>query len=276
MECQRAARRRRLELTTPEDVSASSYASNVAATFVWITGERTSLGLAFGAMHRRELSVLVVYLAVVLSACDTGAGRIDTACRSNDDCAATELCATGLCENGVGVCIAVPTSCEDTDDFVCGCDGQTYQNSCFASQARVRLGSTGPCACADNSECIDSQFCAQENSCSNVGRCLARPETCDPSDMQQVCGCDGTTYENECAAFQSGVRVSALGTCECTINADCATDEYCNAITCDGPGVCESRPATCPPPEGPSVTGCDGVVYDSECFAAAEGIRVRP
>ncbi|TFH31661.1 MAG: hypothetical protein E4H00_03050, partial [Myxococcales bacterium] len=39
-----------------------------------------------------------------------------------------------------------PTMCPDTDSPVCGCDGQTYQNVCFADMAGVRLAITGPCA----------------------------------------------------------------------------------------------------------------------------------
>lgn len=89
---------------------------------------------------------LIVFL---LQGCGD-AGRIDTACRSNDDCAATELCATGLCEGGIGVCTERPTMCPDTDSPVCGCDGQTYQNTCFADMAGVRLARTGPCLPAPN------------------------------------------------------------------------------------------------------------------------------
>lgn len=227
-------------------------------------------------MSRPALSLFAAYLAIVAGACDTGAGRIDTACRSNDDCESTELCATGICENGLGECIPIPMSCEDTVQYVCGCDARTYDNECLAQQARVRLASPEPCLCASNSECVEGQFCALDDSCLNVGSCLPKPETCNTSDTQQVCGCDGNTYDNACLAFQSGVRVSALGTCQCDTNADCATDEYCNAITCDGPGLCEPRPATCPPPDGGSVIGCDGVEYGSECIAASEGIRIRP
>jgi hypothetical protein len=227
-------------------------------------------------MFRVQLPLLVVSLAVSAGACDAGAGRIDTACRSNDDCESTELCATGICENGLGVCIPIPASCDDTVRYVCGCDGRTYQNDCFAAQARVRLASAEPCLCADNTECVEGQLCALDDSCSNPGSCLPEPESCDPSDTQVVCGCDGMTYDNECSAFQAGVRVSALGACDCTTNGDCASNEYCNAMTCDGPGGCEPRPATCPPPEGGAVTGCNGVVYQSACLAAAEGIRVRP
>ena len=81
---------------------------------------------------------------LVLQGCGD-AGRIDEACQSNDDCAATELCATGLCEGGLGVCAERPTICPDTDSPVCGCDGQTYQNDCFSDMAGVRIARTGPC-----------------------------------------------------------------------------------------------------------------------------------
>ena len=84
---------------------------------------------------------LIVFL---LQGCGD-AGRIDTACGSNDDCAATELCATGLCDGGLGVCTERPAMCPDTDSPVCGCDDQTYQNVCFADMAGVRLAHTGPC-----------------------------------------------------------------------------------------------------------------------------------
>ena len=91
------------------------------------------------------LPALVAGLSVFLLQGCGDAGSIDTACRSNDDCAPTELCATGLCEGGVGVCNERPTMCPDTDSPVCGCDGQTYQNACFADMAGVRLAVTGPC-----------------------------------------------------------------------------------------------------------------------------------
>lgn len=91
------------------------------------------------------LTALTAGLIVfVLQGCGD-AGRIDTACRSNADCAPTELCATGLCENGLGLCDERPTMCPNTDSPVCGCDGQTYQNDCFAAMAGVRIAITGPC-----------------------------------------------------------------------------------------------------------------------------------
>jgi NAD(P)-dependent dehydrogenase (short-subunit alcohol dehydrogenase family) len=129
-------------------------ARNVPATFPKRFGQAESsdsgLGLPSGLMSMRTL-VFIGLLALVvgvlfffLQGCGD-AGRIDTACQSNSDCAATELCATGLCEGGLGVCTDRPTTCPDTDDPVCGCDDETYQNRCFADMAGVRLARTGPC-----------------------------------------------------------------------------------------------------------------------------------
>jgi hypothetical protein len=93
-------------------------------------------------MSLRSLCLIGV-CALVLGCGD--AGSIDTACRSNADCAESELCATGLCENGIGICVERPTTCSDVDDPVCGCDGQVYQNLCFANMAGVRISNEGPC-----------------------------------------------------------------------------------------------------------------------------------
>lgn len=226
-------------------------------------------------MPLRLYTLYALSLLAFVLACDTSAGRIDQACSSNADCASTELCATGLCEGGIGACIERPTTCEDVENPVCGCDGRTYQTECFASREGVRLATNQTCICQDNGGCVDDQFCALDDSCGNPGTCLPRPESCDSADTQEVCGCDGVTYPNECAAFQSAARVSALDACDCTTNDDCGESQFCNAITCDGPGGCEERPAGCPP-EGPTVTGCDGALYDSACVATALGVRVRP
>ncbi|MEM7436391.1 MAG: hypothetical protein AAF436_14620 [Myxococcota bacterium] len=228
-------------------------------------------------MRLAQLSLLSLALSLTCAIGCGGqdAGRIDEACRSNADCEATEFCATNICNDGLGACTPRPESCDEVPvALVCGCDGRTYDNVCLAQQAGQRLANEGACFCADNSECFDDQFCELTDSCSNRGTCLPRPPMCEP-DPEDVCGCDGVDYGNACLAAQSGARVSALGPCECTTNDDCESDEYCDAITCDGPGGCSPRPTTCPD-EGPEVTGCDGVVYPSACDAALAGVRVRP
>lgn len=89
-------------------------------------------------------SLLLIAIGLLVFGCGNVRG-LDSACRSNADCADTELCATGLCENGFGVCSPRPTTCTDQDAPVCGCDGQVYQNLCFADMAGVRIRNEGVC-----------------------------------------------------------------------------------------------------------------------------------
>jgi len=55
--------------------------------------------------------------------------------------------------------------------------------------------------------CKGSTFCkTTEGTCAGGGRCEDMTTSCDRS-MKQVCGCNGATYDNECAAFGVGVSV---------------------------------------------------------------------
>ena len=239
----------------------------------------------------RQLLV-VPYLALSLLGCGDD-NSLRSACNFNSDCAATELCATGACPDGVSVgeCVERPTECGDTVSDVCGCDGVTYQSACFASQAGIRLSLPIGCFCADDSTCTDQQLCFSTTSCGGSGNCQTRPLEC-PDTVNPVCGCDGQQYDNSCLAEQAGVRVSAAqlpegASCDCNTNEDCAPTDFCNngrttsggTVTgsCDGPGFCETRPieAECPPDEV-LVDGCDNVEYTNFCFANAAGVRVAP
>jgi hypothetical protein len=130
--------------------------------------------------------------------------------------------------DGPGVCEPIPEFCIEIFAPVCGCDGQTYGNSCFANAAGVSVESEGECEpseppgqlCGSRGlpECPDDSFCSfpPEASCGRAdvpGVCAVRPEACiqifDP-----VCGCDGLTHGNACTAASAGVSVDFVGACE--------------------------------------------------------------
>lgn len=83
------------------------------------------------------------------------AGSTTTPCSDNAECSPTDFCAGSSC-GGAGTCEPRPGECPVTGTAVCGCDGQTYANSCEPALVGVRVFAEGDCADAGPDAGLDA------------------------------------------------------------------------------------------------------------------------
>lgn len=224
----------------------------------------------------------------------TCGGKIGTLCAKEEYCQykPEDMCGTA---DQTGTCSPKPELCDKKLAPVCGCDGKTYDNACFAALSGISVASEG--ACEQEKVCggiagiscgSRSEYCAYPQGTCNVadrqGTCQPRPLTC-PASRTKVCGCDGKTYDGECEAIQAGVSVDYEGACgtqrTCTsrtATTACLRGEVCyyDEGTCNSlskPGVCIIPPTLCPRIYKP-VCGCDGKTYSNDCEAKAANVAV--
>ena len=144
-------------------------------------------------------------------------------------CGANEYCEFGpynVCgAAGAGVCTPRPNSCSYIVNEVCGCDGVTYTNECFANQAGVDVSSQGACnppICAIRPP---AGCCFEDSQCSHLkgGECIGA----------------------DCSNRHAGICKGAPPKGGCWEDADCGRGE-----TCEGEQICPCG-ALCIKPDAP-------------------------
>jgi hypothetical protein len=146
-------------------------------------------------------------------------------------CDAKRFCDYTLAENcgrrgDTGTCTARPDACDTVEQPVCGCDGKTYSNECFANMAGVAIAATGGCdlgtgaTCGGlrGSQCPSGQYCnfpieTQCGSGDQTGTCELSGGIVCSDVVMEVCGCDGKTYPNACYAARAQTSVASEGPC---------------------------------------------------------------
>jgi hypothetical protein len=71
----------------------------------------------------------------------------DNICFGNDGCDPFHYCLLDDCDAESGICVLRPVLCPNYWHPVCGCDGVTYSNGCYAAREGVNVAHDGPCSC---------------------------------------------------------------------------------------------------------------------------------
>lgn len=97
-------------------------------------------------------------------------------------------------------------------------NGDTYDEEAHDGGAGGTGGDTGQvCGGIQGLPCPEGQFCdlpaGECQSADLQGTCVAQGEMCT-QQYAPVCGCDGTTYGNDCERIRAGVQKDHDGECE--------------------------------------------------------------
>jgi hypothetical protein len=228
-----------------------------------------------------------------------------------DPCAPDDARAVGECDAIVGIawnglaCVGL-SGCECVG---ADCGRYASQEECEREHATCTGG------CLTNDDCSDGYCAKPDGMCDAVGTCMLFPAgvPCELVGGDEVCGCDGRTYECAIGAVNNGENVAYPGACETGCRAMEATGVGpCDAVLgwvwegarcaeisgceCEGPdcaslfvsgAACEAEYGTCDQPIRQTCGGFAGVQcrrdefcdYDDALCGGADGTglcRPRP
>jgi hypothetical protein len=136
-------------------------------------------------------------------------------------------CSEGMmcCNTSCGICVPPGGGCSAEVCTDAGVDGGAFDAAGFDAAGLDAGGVTSdsgtgdagtPMTCRSNTDCTAAAFCRlPAGMCAGTGTCEVRPRVCT-EDCPGVCGCDGTTYCNECIAGSAGESIRSEEACEPT------------------------------------------------------------